>query len=269
MNVFVLATPETGAEWLLRALGCLPGVTCAPVPTHVFSQGIGALLDTWATGIRDAMGERANLESFLDGVRRLADAPLAAWRRSQGADWVAEYSPDHIGHAGALARVYPDAHFVHLVRDGRQVARSLSSPLLDWSPPRAAWRWCDDQRAVAALGEDVKVHTVRLEDLLRDPTYYLDGLASRLGIDAGAAAVGEAAARLGSGKRAAPAVPVGRVGQLVDVLGGDLLVALGYEVDRASAVRRLLARAELSSAGEVAWMVRAATRRFVAERGER
>jgi len=262
--VFVLATPETGVEPLLRAFDRLPGVSSAPVATHLVSQGIGSLLDTWTTRIREAMGERADEKRFLALVRHLADAPLAAWCRREGAERVVEYSPDHITYAATLASVYPDAEFVHLVRDGRHVASALSSPLLDWPPAMAARRWCDDQRAVLALGSDVSVHTVRIEDLVRDPAYYVTGLASRLGIAAEDSVLAEAAEAVGNGPATAPTAPVGRVGRLVEQLGHDLLVDLDYEVAHTSSLRALAARAELGTAGEIAWMVRTAASRLVA-----
>jgi hypothetical protein len=248
--IFVLATPETGADWLVRALDHLPGVTAAPVPTHLASQGIDTLLDTWDARISYAMGDRADAELFLDQVRVLADAPLAAWRRRQGAERVVEHSPDHISHALALTSVYPDASFVHLVRDGRQVVSSLASPLLAWPPWLAARRWCDDQRAVAAL-DNVSVHTVRVEDLFRDPAYYVGGLASRLDIDADSTSLQSVVDLFGSGDRSMPSVSTGRVG------------TLGYEVDAPSPLRRWAAQVELGPIGEVAWTVRGATRRFL------
>lgn len=257
--IFVLATPESGGERLARALGCLPGTTAMPVATNVFSQGVGSLVDVWTGRMRESLGEHADDGRFLGDVRRLADAPFAAWASRTGSAHVVEYSDDHIGYASLIATVYPDAGFVHLVRDGRQVAESLASPLRGWPPGVAARRWYDDQQAVAGLGDTVDVHTVRIEDVLADPEYYIKGLAERLGIDVDDDAVGQATAILGTAT--APPVRTGRVATMVEVLGSELLSALGYEVEPVPPARRAAAKLELSQAGDVGWAVGSALKR--------
>jgi hypothetical protein len=256
--LFVVATPETGAESLLPALELLPGLTTTPVPTNLFSEGIGSLLGTWTERIRPAFGDLADDQRFLRDVRLLADTPLVARLTAAGADWVVEYSPDHLSAIGSLLAVYPDAQFLHLVRDGRQVAASLSSPLLSWPPWLAARRWCDDQRGALALGEGPNVHVLAMEVLLGDPLLCIGELVKRVGIEAPGEAVEQAAAALGGGRRPMPDVPVGRVATLIDVLGRDLLEIYGYETQEVSPLRRLAARLELGTPGEIAWAARSA-----------
>jgi Sulfotransferase family len=255
--VFVLATPETGAERLLAALDLLPGVTTTPVPTHLFSQGIGTLLDTWVTRTRPALGELADDQRFLRDLRALADEPLLARRTAADAEWIVEYTPDHITSLPAVMAVYPDALFLHLVRDGRQVAAGLSS-LFSWPPSVAVRRWCDDQRAALALGDGPNVLVLAMEVLLDDPRLCLGEFAARLGLDVPDEVLGDAAAALGDGARTAPEVPVGRQGTLTDVLGGDLLSVYGYDSDEVPAYKRLAARLELGTPGDLAWALRAA-----------
>src|SRR4051812_49042017 len=180
--IFLLATPESGAEQVLAALDCLTGVSAAPVPTHVFSQGVESLLDTWLSRTKEALGDKADDARFFADVRRLADAPLAARLDATGADRVVEYSHDHIRLAGPMMVLYPDAQFVHVIRDGRQVVANLSSPLLGWAPFEAARRWCDDQLSAIALWEQPNLHAVRIEDLRDDPVTGMAELATQLGL---------------------------------------------------------------------------------------
>jgi len=264
--IFLLATPESGAEQVLAALDCLTGVSAAPVPTHVFSQGIESLLDTWLSRTKEALGDKADDARFFADVRRLADAPLAARLDATGTDRVVEYSHDHIRLAGPMMVLYPDAQFLHVIRDGRQVVANLASPLLSWAPFEAARRWCDDQRAAIALWERANLHAVRIEDLRDDPAAGLTDLAAQLGLAPSTDDLAAAANVLGDGARPLPHDAGDRHANLVDVLGPDVLAACGYEPSEPTRVGRWVAQAQLSGAGEVGWAVLGAARRFQAAR---
>lgn len=259
--IFVVATPETGAERVVRALAALPDVTSMGVPTHLFSQGIGLLLDTWVTRTRDALGDRADAAAFLADVRGLADAALAERLQSTGAQRIVEYSPDHISLIGVMTALYPDAQFLHVVRDGRDVASRLASPLLGWAPFDAARRWCDDQRAVLALVDLPNVHSVRIEDLVDDPDGILTALADVLDVAAAGDAVTAACAPFGGGMGPTHNSTFAGTATLVDVVGADVLSAFGYPAGSHSGVERAAARAALGAPGEVGWALRGALRR--------
>ena len=266
--IFLLATPESGAEQVLAALDCLGGVAAAPVPTHVFSQGVESLLDTWISRTKEALGDKADDARFFADVRQLADAPLAARLAATGAERVVEYSHDHIRLIGPMMVLYPDAQFVHVVRDGRQVVANLASPLLGWAPFEAARRWCDDQRAAIALWEQPNLHVVRIEDLRADPGEVLAELAGRIGLEPSSEDLASAADVLGDGERPLPTDPKPRYANLVDVLGSDVLSACGYETAEPTRARRWAAQAELGAVGEVTWAALGALRRAKAARRE-
>jgi hypothetical protein len=199
-------------------------------------------------------------------VRALADTPLAARLADAGADRIVEYSHDHIGLVGPMMVLYPDAQFVHVVRDGRQVVANLASPLLGWAPFEAARRWCDDQRAVIELWDEANLHAVRIEDLRDDPVNGVRDLAARLGIEPSTEGLASAARVLGDGTRPLPHGPVGRSTKLVDVLGSDVLSACGYEPSTPTRTERWVAQAQLGAVGEVGWAALGAMRRFQAAR---
>jgi hypothetical protein len=266
--VFLLATPESGAEQVLAALDCLAGVVAAPVPTHLFSQGVETILDTWLSRTKEALGERADDARFFADLRGLVDTPLAARLAATGAERVVEYSHDHIRLVGPMMVLYPDAQFVHVVRDGRQVVTNLASPLLGWAPFEAARRWCDDQRAAIELWEQPNLHAVRIEDLRDDPMAAVGDLAGRLGLAPSRDDLALAAEFLGGGALPLPADPGARHAALVDVLGPDLLSACGYDPSEPGRTRRFVAKAQLGAAGEVGWAAMSALRRFQAARKE-
>lgn len=84
-------------------------------------------------------------------VRQIYDA----FAEMHGKDLGGEKSPGYVRHMPMLHTLFPDARFIHLVRDGRNVALSL----LDWGkaskrpkgPARKYRLWNDSPIAVCAL----------------------------------------------------------------------------------------------------------------------
>jgi hypothetical protein len=248
--IFVLATPGTGGEQVCRALGALPGAVAAPVPTHVFSHGVDRILEHWRLDPGpQAISGLADLQPFLLATRLLADTPFAALLDKTSADVVVEYSPDHIKYADEIAGLYPDATLVHVVRDGRQVAVRLSSPVHGLSRRESAKRWVDDQRLMIDV-EHPAVFVMRMEGLVREPVRLVGTLADALGFDADDKAIERAAAELGT-TRTLPEVPTGRAGAIVEIVGPDLLVHHDYSTGAASLPQSVAAWGDLISYGGV------------------
>ena len=106
--------------------------------------------------------------------------------KSSATLWV-DHTPTNFKRGLTLLRMFPDARFLHLVRDGRGVAASLLP--LDWGPNdifRAAEYWMArcavGLAAELQLGPD-RVLRVRYEDLLANPEPTLRGIASFAGLD--------------------------------------------------------------------------------------
>lgn len=89
-------------------------------------------------------------------------------------------------HYDRLLRIWPDARFVHLVRDGRDVA--LSTIAMGWAGN--VWTACEHwaaaeqlwKRVAATLPADRWID-VRYEDLVRDPRATLERICAFIGID--------------------------------------------------------------------------------------
>ncbi len=81
-----------------------------------------------------------------------------------------EKTPDHVQHIRTLAEVFPDAGFVHMIRDGREVAASISRRQLR-HPELVMYRWkklvAEGRAAGAGIGN--RYLEVRYEDLTSDP----------------------------------------------------------------------------------------------------
>ncbi|MFL6240524.1 MAG: sulfotransferase family protein [Actinomycetes bacterium] len=100
--------------------------------------------------------------------------------------WV-DHTPVNIRFAQTLIDAFPDARFVHIIRDGRAVAASVLP--LDWGPNDAAesaLHWSTQVAAglaaAARWGPEV-VHTVHYEDLVQDPAGVLAGICAFAGLD--------------------------------------------------------------------------------------
>jgi hypothetical protein len=107
--------------------------------------------------------------------------------RSEGRRWL-DHTPHYALVSGTLARVFPGAKFIHILRDGREVVNSMLS-FADSSPDPAMARWlrktvpwttgfreaCETWRdyveSVTALRRDYpeRVFVLRHEELVSDP----------------------------------------------------------------------------------------------------
>jgi hypothetical protein len=115
-------------------------------------------------------------------------ATVAAYARANGREsaftaWI-DHTPANIVHAAALLRLFPQARFIHLVRDPRGICSSILP--LDWGPKNAfdAGRWWVRQVACGlALESALPAQTlrVRYEDLLADAPAQLQRICSFTG----------------------------------------------------------------------------------------
>ena len=95
--------------------------------------------------------------------------------------------PSYVLSIPAIAGLFPDAKFVHLIRDGRDVALSyLGMPMFEGGIWHAAWRWRDwvtaGIRSGRSLGPERYIE-VRYEELVAQPETELRGLCTFLGLE--------------------------------------------------------------------------------------
>lgn len=113
-----------------------------------------------------------------DSYVQLLEAFMTCVARQQGKRRWAEKTPGHLFAMPELARSFPDARFIHVLRDGRDVA--LSRRRLGWTgrsrSPRsqllsAALQWEIAVRTGRAHGRRLedRYAEVRYEDLVREP----------------------------------------------------------------------------------------------------
>lgn len=195
--VFLVGCPRSGTTLLYHALLSAGRFVRFRSESHVFNT-----LGPRFGGLRTAADRRAALALWLQSDNhRLTALPaaeveqlieeqcrhpgdflrliMAAMGRRQGMPRWAETTPAHLLHMPEIRAQVPGALFVHVVRDGRDVAASLARQ--GWVRPlppdrdrpvlaaAAFWRWMvrRGRRDGTALGE--AYCEVRYEDLLDNP----------------------------------------------------------------------------------------------------
>lgn len=129
-------------------------------------------------------------ERVVDGPPTLGsglETVMRCYAERVGADRWCDKRPAYFRHVPALLRLFPDAQFIHLIRDGRAVASSLlRTPWFrgDLGQAIGTWRMAmaDTARARTMLPPD-RWLDVRFEDLLTDPEAQLRRLSAFLGED--------------------------------------------------------------------------------------
>ena len=141
--VFLIGSPRSGTTWLQSLLGAHSAIV-TPQETDLFAKFIAPLQGWWdeelhrsdseqrdrrAKGLPAVLGD-ADFTALLAGmIDRVLDAIHAL---DPSASVIVEKSPAHSRHTELIAKYLPDAAFIHIVRDGRDVAASLQSASRGW-----------------------------------------------------------------------------------------------------------------------------------------
>lgn len=137
-------------------------------------------------GVEAPTAGRASGVSRRDLVQQLVVAYAAKVGKPHADVWI-DHTPANLRFVRTLSQSFPDAGFVHVVRDGRAVAASLLR--VDWGPndaARAARYWAEQvaHGLAAELQEGIEtVVRVRYEDVVTKPAATLERLCGRLGIE--------------------------------------------------------------------------------------
>src|SRR5262245_3525808 len=121
-----------------------------------------------------------------DAFRYAVSAPFAAYAGGEGKTRWGDRTPAYVGHVDRLASIWPDARFVVLVRDGRDVALSVMGvpfgPNNAWAAARS-WATAIRQGRDAARRYPGRVIEVRYEDLVANPDVEVQAICSFLALD--------------------------------------------------------------------------------------
>lgn len=269
--LFIIGSPRSGTTWLQLLLAQHPGVATNK-ETQLFTQYVKRLQDRWLEELREAEAGTTNGLSrimseheFLFAVKGFCDRVLDKLAEDvPDAQVVLEKSPEHGLHAETILSLYPEAWFLHIVRDPRAVSNSFRHAAAKWwawapsGPIETTRRWRKNVlagRHVASLTP--RYHEIRYEDLSDRGDEVLLGILNWLGLSGGPEFCQQAIAacdierlRRGSGGSTTQPWEVGkepegffRAGKqhgwvedlpasdvgLIEYEAGDLMLELGYQ----------------------------------------
>jgi hypothetical protein len=122
---------------------------------------------------------------------QVIDAVYSAYAEAQGKQRYGDKTPLYMQHLDLLARVFPGAQYVHIVRDGRDAALSFLAmtrrPRFNFARPRAlgdfAAAWRRETLAARRYGREHPYLEVRYEELVEDPEARLRDVCAFLGME--------------------------------------------------------------------------------------
>jgi hypothetical protein len=237
----------------------------APVDPDRFVDDLRRLPTLVEWGLAPA-AVRARLRRGMTTGEAIA-AVFEAYAAERGKLRWSDKTPLHMGHLGLLERLFPDAQYVHLIRDGRDAALSfLAVPrglmTEEWGHPRDArgfaCQWATEVRSARGLGVRVgagRYLELRYEALVAAPEEELRRICAFAGLEFDRGML-DYVGRTGSAQKAhqrrlnePPRVGVrdwrtemapDQVSEFESVAGA-LLAELGYDVARARSARARLA----------------------------
>lgn len=240
--IFCVGARRSGTYWLQRVVASHPDVAAVPSETYLFSRGLVPLGERFQHDAPESLEvgsvymERG---AYLDALRTFCDAVFGAFLGEHR--YVLERTPEHALALDLIGAVYPDAHVIHIVRDGRDVVRSLLS--MEWGPDtveEAAEEWRACVEAGRAAGPRLAHYReVRYEALLAQPAEHIRDLFEWLGVDASPAVVDAAVSEAGTASNVDPSSPEVATGKwrselapaqlaAFERIAGPTLAALGY-----------------------------------------
>jgi len=256
--VFVVGCGRSGTTALGALLGHHRGLAYLNEPRHIWASE--PRTDVWSDQARMRGGRLELTAGDLapaagESIRRL----FAAEVRRQGAARLVEKLPINGFRIGYLDALCPDSLFVHLVRDGHAVARSIAARAADgpwFGHDGYKWTLLTDMARDRGLAARVDACTddygrgllewrlavasaraalaglparrgleVRYEQLVADPSSTLDRLLAFIDVEPDPSLRARAACEITATPSRAPSAEERRAGRAI---AGDLLEELGY-----------------------------------------
>jgi hypothetical protein len=194
--IFIEGAPRSGTTWLVKLMATHPRIAGLSAESHLFDNGLGQLFDNHERRRRFAQGVSHYLDrdELVDAVRDLCDRIFLSMRDhldcEVAPDHVVEKTPVGVDRDGIdLERkfeCYPDAWYIHILRDREAVTRSLmKAPFIRETTHEGCAALYDG--AVANIrrcfGDSPRYRELHYEDLLADPVAGCADLFSWIGLE--------------------------------------------------------------------------------------
>ena len=184
--IFIVGAPRSGTTLLRSVLDAHPNICCPPWETGVFDR-----LSQFVSGdFEKPRGPEANFcplsrEEILKWIHTATNDLIRLMVSQSGKPRWGEKTPSHVFHLDLIDEVFPEAQFIHIVRNGKDVVKSLQN--VGWATGGIRWsvrRWVDSVNAGRASGEKLgkgRYVEVRYEELTSKPEMVLPKLCEFLG----------------------------------------------------------------------------------------
>jgi len=119
-------------------------------------------------------GEIKNLEKYKNNNIKFTDKLIKLYRKKHKGKYVLLKQPKHIYFIKKIFKHFPNAKFIHLIRDGRDATMSQRYFLLPEGRKEWPYEWCCRQWAVSInkgkeFRKDLRYREVKYEDIINKP----------------------------------------------------------------------------------------------------
>lgn len=179
--IFIVGSPRSGTTLMRSILDAHPHIFCPAWETGLFVH-MDALMNGDLLKVMKDEGAKfpVSRADLIDWVRRVALDLIGQFGKQSGKQRWAEKTPAHVHHMELIHEVFPDAQFIHMIRCGSDVVKSLQN--MSWAPRRIRWSintWVESVRVGREVGARLSAEQyteVRYEKLLQEPQEVLKGL---------------------------------------------------------------------------------------------
>ena len=196
-KVFIIGCPRSGTTWVQLLMAQHPEVATAP-ETQIFAYYLDHFQRQWRHE-QEGPGSKHQGPVGLSRVLSPTEFDEMCGRtagivfdkiaqRNPNATVLAEKSPRHALQAEFIQRVFPDAYFLHVIRDPRDTAASLLAAGRSWAPwaPKnaidAGRLWLQCVSAARRIKDSDRYLELRYESLSSAPGRELQAVFEWLGI---------------------------------------------------------------------------------------
>jgi len=150
-----------------------PSICCPTWETGLFEKFSAILNGDIQWHFQNDPALPLDRSGLMQWMRRCCDDLMSQLTAPTGKSRWAEKTPSHVFQIDLIHELYPQAQFIHILRNGRDVVRSLQS--MPWAPRNIRWscrRWVDSVQAARTAAKKLpadKYMELRYEQLVEDP----------------------------------------------------------------------------------------------------
>lgn len=199
--VFVVGAGRSGTTWLQMMLGAHPSVATGQ-ESQLFNNYLRKMYEQWARELKFPETDKVRkhgITSYIDETRFIellrsfaVDVFGNVMNAKPGATLFLEKSPNNSFNIDLIFKCFPDARYIHLIRDGRDVVTSMLAAKSGWGKGWAPDNGFDGASEwVTAVSESQRLADmtnryieVRYESLLTDGPAELRSIFEFLGVTA-------------------------------------------------------------------------------------